>query len=88
VRTPEGEEAADYANQLEGQWRIAKKGSDRGVLVLLAVDNHKWRIDVGYGLEGIPPDVEIGEIGGRWFRTFAPRTMTMRFWPPWVRSRR
>jgi uncharacterized protein len=63
VRTLEGEDAADYASQLEDKWHMGKKGSDRGVLLLLAVSDHKRRIDVGYGLEGILPDGKLGDIG-------------------------
>jgi uncharacterized protein len=63
IHNLDGDDAADYANQLEERWKIGRKGSDRGVLVLLAVDNHKWRIDVGYGLEGILNDAKIGDIG-------------------------
>jgi uncharacterized protein len=63
VRTLDGEDAADYASQLEDKWKMGKKGSDRGVLLLLAVDDHKRRIDVGYGLEGILPDGKLGDIG-------------------------
>jgi uncharacterized protein len=63
VRSLDGEDAADYASQLEDKWHMGKKGSDRGVLVLLAVNDHKRRIDVGYGLEGILPDGKVGDIG-------------------------
>jgi len=63
VHTLDGADAADYANQLEDKWKMGRKGSDRGVLVLLAVDDHKRRIDVGYGLEGILPDGKLGDIG-------------------------
>lgn len=63
VRTLDGEDAADYANELEDKWKMGRKGSDRGALVLLAVDDHKYRIDVGYGLEGILNDAKIGDIG-------------------------
>jgi uncharacterized protein len=63
VRSLDGDDAADYANQVEDLWRIGKKGSDRGVLLLLAADEHKYRIDVGYGLEGILPDAKLGDIG-------------------------
>lgn len=58
-----GEDAAEWANELEDKWHMGKKGSDRGVLVLLAVDDHKYRIDVGYGLEGILNDARVGDIG-------------------------
>ena len=63
VRTLEGEDAADFASHLEDKWHMGKKGSDRGVLILLAVNDHKRRIDVGYGLEGILPDGKVGDIG-------------------------
>lgn len=63
VHSLDGDVPAAWANKVEDRWRIGKKGSDRGVLVLLAVDDHKWRIDVGYGLEGILPDAELGDIG-------------------------
>ena len=63
VHSLEGEDSADYASQLEDKWHMGKKGSDRGVLVLLAVNDHKRRIDVGYGLEGILPDGKVGDIG-------------------------
>jgi uncharacterized protein len=63
VRNLDGEDAAEWANELEDKWHMGKKGSDRGVLVLLAVDDHKYRIDVGYGLEGILNDAKVGDIG-------------------------
>ena len=63
IHSLDGNDAAEYASQLEERWKIGKKGSDRGVLLLLAVDDHKWRIDVGYGLEGILNDAKVGDIG-------------------------
>ncbi len=63
VHNLDGEDAADWANELENKWHMGKKGSDRGVLVLLAVDDHKYRIDVGYGLEGILNDAKVGDFG-------------------------
>jgi uncharacterized protein len=63
VHTLDGEDPADFANALEDKWKMGKKGSDRGALILLAVDDHKYRIEVGYGLEGILPDGKVGDIG-------------------------
>ena len=63
VHDLDGDDAADWANQLEDAWKIGKKGWQQGVLVLLAVDVHKYRIDVAYGLEGILNDAKVGDIG-------------------------
>ena len=63
IRTLDGADAAEFANALEDKWKMGRKGSDRGVLVFLAVDDHKRRIEVGYGLEGILPDGKLGDIG-------------------------
>ncbi len=58
-----GDDAADYANQLEDHWKMGNKGDNRYAMVLLAVADHKYRIEVGYGLEGILPDGKTGDIG-------------------------
>ena len=63
IHNLDGDDAADYANKLEDKWKMGRKGSDRGVLVLLAVDDHKYRIEPGYGLEGILPDGKVGDMG-------------------------
>ena len=63
IRTLDGADPAEYANALEDKWKMGKKGVDRNVLVLLAVDDHKRRIEIGYGLEGILPDGKVGDIG-------------------------
>ena len=63
VGTLNGDDPADYANQLEDKWKIGKKGSDKGILILLAVNDHKYRIDVGYGLEGVLNDAKVGDVG-------------------------
>ena len=58
-----GDDAADYADQLETKWKMGKKGSDRGLLFLLAIQDHKYRIEPGYGLEGVLNDAKVGDIG-------------------------
>jgi uncharacterized protein len=63
VRTLDGVDPAEYATALEDKWKMGKKSVDRNVLVLLAVDDHKRRIEIGYGLEGILPDGKVGDIG-------------------------
>jgi uncharacterized protein len=52
----------EYAPELYKRWGIGKKGSDEGVLVLLALDPRKARIEVGYGSEGYLNDAKTGRI--------------------------
>jgi uncharacterized protein len=63
VNTLDGESAQQYAVELEDAWKVGPKGSDRGVIVLLAVKDRKRFIGTGYGLEGILPDGKVGDIG-------------------------
>lgn len=46
----------NYAEKLFQEWGIGTKDKDNGVLVLLAIEDRKVRIEVGYGLEGALPD--------------------------------
>ena len=41
---------------------IGKKGRDNGVLIIIAVEEQKWRIEIGYGLEGDITDIESNNI--------------------------
>ena len=59
--SPYGE--IEYARQLFDNWKPGKKGKDNGVLVLLSIRERRWRIETGYGIEGILPDGLCGEIG-------------------------
>lgn len=59
--SPYGE--AEYARMLFDNWKPGKKGKDNGVLVLLAIKERRWRIETGYGVEGVLPDGLCGEIG-------------------------
>lgn len=58
-----GRPIEDYSIDLATRLGVGPKGSERGVLILLAVDDHRYRIEVGYGLEGILPDAKTGDIG-------------------------
>ncbi len=63
IKTLDGDDIDDFTSRLEERWKIGKKGSDRGILMLFAIQDHKRRIEVGYGLEGILPDAKVGDIG-------------------------
>jgi uncharacterized protein len=55
-------DAEGYVNGLYQAWGIGKKGEDKGVLIFIAVSERKFRIETGYGVEGILPDGLVGEI--------------------------
>jgi len=52
----------DVAVELFEQWGIGKKGQDNGVLFLIAPNERRTRIEVGYGLEGAINDAMAGRI--------------------------
>jgi uncharacterized protein len=63
IHTLDGDDSADFATRLFEKMKIGGKGTDRGVLLLFAVDDHRRSIKVGYGLEGILTDGRTGDIG-------------------------
>jgi len=63
VKSLEGEAIEQYAVDLEDAWKVGAKGSNRGVIILIAVQDRRRFIETGYGLEGILPDGKLGDIG-------------------------
>ncbi len=63
VNSLDGSDIESYAVNLYKQWGIGSKATDHGVLILLAVQDRKYRIEVGYGLEPILPDGKVGGFG-------------------------
>src|SRR5580698_2847279 len=63
VHTLDGDDPSDYATRLFEKMKIGSKATDRGVLILLAVDDHKRWIETGYGVEGVLNDAKVGDIG-------------------------
>ena len=63
IKTLDGRPIEDYSIDLATRLGIGPKQSSRGVLILLAVNDHQYRIEVGYGLEGILPDGKVGGFG-------------------------
>ncbi len=63
VQTTDGMPIEQYAIELAEKWKLGQKGKDNGMLFVLAKNDHKWRFEVGYGLEGFVTDQYCGRIG-------------------------
>lgn len=55
--TLDGYPIEDYATKLFREWGIGNKKTNNGILLLISLNEHKVRIEVGYGLEGAIPDI-------------------------------
>ncbi len=62
VPSLEGESIEGYSIKVVDKWKLGAKGKDDGVLLLVAIESRKVRIEVGRGLEGDLPDVIAGRI--------------------------
>jgi uncharacterized protein len=62
VKSLDGADIDSFTTALEDKWKVGPKNSDRGILMVFAVAEHKDRIEVGYGLEGILNDAKVGDI--------------------------
>lgn len=62
VATLDGQDIESYANTLFRTWGVGGAKSDQGVLFLIAPNDRKVRIEVGYGLEEFLPDVLAGRM--------------------------
>jgi uncharacterized protein len=56
VKSLQGSDIETYANQLFRLWKLGQAQKNNGVLLLVAPNEHKVRIEVGYGLEGTLTD--------------------------------
>jgi len=52
----------DWANRAFEKWKVGRKGIDDGVALFIMSDDHRLRIEVGYGLEGDLPDLRASRI--------------------------
>jgi uncharacterized protein len=62
VSSLEGGSIEDYSIKVATHWALGQKEKDNGVLLLIAVDDHKMRIEVGAGLEGVLTDALSSRI--------------------------
>ena len=58
----EGKALEEYSTELFRKFGIGSKEKNNGVLLLLALEERQFRVEVGYGLEGALPDGKTGRI--------------------------
>ena len=62
VASTQPEDIAQYAQRVYDQWKIGRQGVDDGVLLVVAKDDRRVRIQPGYGLEGAIPDATASRV--------------------------
>ena len=62
ISSLQGESIEDFSIRVAESWRIGQKGIDNGVILIIALQDRKLRIEVGYGLEGVLPDATANQI--------------------------
>jgi uncharacterized protein len=62
VKTLDGEDVEGYAVRVFEKWQLGARGKDNGVLLVVAKDDRKIRIETGYGNEGALTDALSGRI--------------------------
>lgn len=62
VPSLQGDNIDTFSIRVADAWKLGQKGKDNGVLLILAQAEHKIRIEVGMGLQGVLPDITAGRI--------------------------
>jgi uncharacterized protein len=62
IRSLQGEPIEDFSINLARRWGIGQRKENKGLLLLLVIDDRRSRLEVGYGLEPILPDGRAGAI--------------------------
>lgn len=68
ISSLEGEPIEDVGNTIFRAWGVGQKGKNEGILLLLAINDRRSRLEVGYGLEPVLPD----GLGGSILRQMRP----------------
>jgi len=62
ISSLEGEILEEYSLRVAEKWKLGQKDKDNGALLLIAVDDHKMRIETGQGLEGVLTDAVSNRV--------------------------
>lgn len=64
ITSLEGQSIEDLSIDIaHNKWKLGQKGKDNGALLLVSLQDRKYRFETGYGLEGVLPDSLTGTIG-------------------------
>lgn len=63
IKSLDGESIDGFSLRVAEKWKLGQREKDNGVLITIALGDRKYRIEVGYGLEGVLPDSFVGTIG-------------------------
>ena len=58
----QGKDIESYANELFRTWGIGQKGKNNGLLILMAMQDRRWRVEVGTSLEGAITDIYSARV--------------------------
>ena len=62
IATTGPEDIAAYGIRVAEAWKLGRRGTDDGVILIIAKDDHRVRIEVGRGLEGAIPDAAAARV--------------------------
>ena len=62
VPTTKPETIEQYCQRLADTWKIGRVGEGNGILIVVAIEDHRLRIAVGFGLENVLPDSKAQQI--------------------------
>ena len=64
INSLQGESLEEFSISVaHDKWKLGQQGKDNGVLLLVSLEDKKYRFEVGYGLEGILTDAFTGGVG-------------------------
>lgn len=67
VNTLNNDDVSHYTNQLFRKWGVGQAGLNNGLMILVAPNERKWRIEIGYGLEQYITDGSSKEAAEKFF---------------------
>ncbi len=62
IASTQPEDIAEYGIKVADLWQVGRNSVDDGIILIIAKDDRKLRLEVGYGLEGVVPDAVAKRI--------------------------